>query len=251
VDTKHPKAKSAAKSDRKADLLLSELLHNGPTSKASYAGTAKDETSETLQEQKSTPEELKFEYDQLRKEIMQNDLLTVQVMAGIIILTGALMGFASNQTVDPLLKAFLFFFLEITALIGLMQNTDRMRSTYAIGSYLKIFIEAKTENVKWETRIAKFRSKRPKHGRIQFFIHQRLMYTIIIFTNYIFGGYFFLKSNTFLFVTSFRILLLGLFITVLLLFIQSRNHALLGREHTKLYDDIWREIRDEENGKEG
>lgn len=98
-------------------------------------------------------------YDQLRKEILHRDTISLQTLGAVTVFVGALMGFAfSNQiSSSPLLKVLLFFTAEIVAFTGQQLYLDRRRGMSLISSYIRVFIEEKTIDLKWETRISKFR----------------------------------------------------------------------------------------------
>lgn len=145
--------------------------------------------------QQSILSELTFEYDQLRKEILQNDTLTLQILTIILLLSSALMGFAFSQQLSNGGKSALFFLVEVVALIGLYQNTEIIKSTYIIASYIRTFIEPQTSEIKWETRLLQFfkeSSDYKKGGSL--ITHQRLVYTIIIFVNFCLGSYYFVEA---------------------------------------------------------
>lgn len=110
-------------------------------------------------------EELMFMYDQLRKEILHNDTLTLQTLIALVALNSAMFVLAASTAVsDSHVKAIIFFVAEGIALLGLFQVVDRGRSTYIVAAYLRTFIEAEPDiqHLKWETRLHRFR----KHDRI-------------------------------------------------------------------------------------
>ena len=98
-------------------------------------------------------DELRFEYDQLRKEILHNDVLSTQVLAGVLTLGGVLMGFAFTKDVKNLDRVFLFVVVIFLATLGLWQKVDRERGTARIACYLRLFIENNVQGVNWETRL--------------------------------------------------------------------------------------------------
>src|SRR5207249_3739353 len=105
-----------------------------------------------MAENQEGQEGLRFAYDQLRKEILQNDIITIQILGFILIFTGALIGFAASAVMKDafFMKAILFLFAEGIAFIGMLQAIDRGRSTILVGSYLRIFHEPYMEYMQWE-----------------------------------------------------------------------------------------------------
>jgi hypothetical protein len=135
-------------------------------------------------------DERMFEYDQLRKEILHNDTLTMQILGGVVVVASALMSVAFGINVQNLLiKGLLFFFAEIIAIIGLGQTIDRERSTFIIASYLRTFIEPNTTGIKWESRLREFRTRShaksalPSYG--EFINYQRFTYLFLIAINFL------------------------------------------------------------------
>ena len=62
-----------------------------------------------MQEERAL-KELMTEHDQLRKEILQNDTLEVQILVGTLALTAAAISFASSEVItNALMKVGLFF----------------------------------------------------------------------------------------------------------------------------------------------
>lgn len=130
-------------------------------------------------------EELMAEYNHLRQEILNSHGITMQIMTFTTVLVGVLMGFAfSNEVTDYTLKALLFMLAGIIGIIGYVQDGDRMRSVYMIGSYIKTFIEPDLTYIQWETRLPEFRTTAPRSTRTHRFFHQRLIYIILIGGNF-------------------------------------------------------------------
>jgi hypothetical protein len=109
--------------------------------------------------------ELMFEYDQLRKEILQNDVLAIQISGGVFLVVSALMGFAlTREGVDNLTKGSLFIVAGLAAIYGLFQTTWRVKNTRIIASYLRVYVEPKTAYLRWETRLFRY-IRDPQKGR--------------------------------------------------------------------------------------
>jgi len=137
-------------------------------------------------------EDLRFEYEQLRKEILQNDTLQTQALYATIVLAGAAMTVASNLP-DTILwvKGVFFFAAGVIAMIGLWQNIDFSRSTFLIASYMLTFIEPKTQYVKWETRGYAFRKRSPSLGHGWIFERYRVLtYVLLIVVGFSIGGWY-------------------------------------------------------------
>lgn len=230
--------------------LLSDLLRSTPIATTSATQTTDEMTINKSSDPKRDVEELLAEYDQLRKAINHNDAITLQILTFIILLTSALMGFAfSQQVVDNSMKAALFLLVQIFAFIGLTQNADRMKSTYILGSYIKTFIEPKTTNIRWETRLFQFRSVPKRYDSVNLSILQSVVYGIIILTNFFLCSYYFAQAyNTIIPpVVVTGVMVIGLMITILLLLLYYRNYILLNRKHTSTFDAVWRKIKEDEN----
>ena len=65
-----------------------------------------------------TKEELLFEYAELRKEILQNDNLSLQILNLVVLITSGIVGVSFSQTFDDNIKSTLFLFAALICLIG-------------------------------------------------------------------------------------------------------------------------------------
>lgn len=130
--------------------------------------------------------ELMFEYDQLRKEILQNDMLAIQISGGVFLVVSALMGFAlTREGVDNFIKGSLFIVAALAAIYGLLQTTWRVKSTRIIASYLRVYIEPQTTYLRWETRLF-HHIRDPQTGRgMSLLTNQSYIYTPLIVVNYL------------------------------------------------------------------
>jgi hypothetical protein len=135
--------------------------------------------------------ELMFEYDQLRKEILQNDALAIQISGGVFLIVSALMGFAlTREGVDNLIKGSLFIVAVVVAIYGLFQTTWRVRNTRLIASYLRVHIEPQTSHLRWETRLFHY-IRDPQKGRgMHLLTNQGYIYTPLIVLNYLLACHF-------------------------------------------------------------
>jgi hypothetical protein len=137
-------------------------------------------------------EELRFAYDQLRKEILLNDDLTLKILAGTLTLTGVLMGFASSNAVrSDFMKGILFFVAAAIALIGSHQIVDRDRATFIVGHYLRLFLEPDMPYMQWET-ILKILRRKIGHGN--FFIYHMMICISLVCIAFLLGCFFLFKS---------------------------------------------------------
>lgn len=131
--------------------------------------------------------ELLFEYDQLRKEILGNFTLGIQILGGTVTFVAVIMTLGFSEAIKSYLaKAALFFVGETIAFIGLTQTMGLAHSTFQIASYLRIFTEAELNSPKWETRLHDFRTA--EIGRLPFEEltgSVRYTYAFIIIVNFI------------------------------------------------------------------
>lgn len=130
--------------------------------------------------------ELMFEYDQLRKEILQNDVLAIQISGGVFLIVSALMGFAlTREGVDDLIKGSLFIVAVLAAVYGLFQTTWRVKNTRIIASYLRFYVEPETSFLRWETRLFRYIRAPQNRKGIGLLTNQGYIYTPLIVLNYL------------------------------------------------------------------
>jgi hypothetical protein len=200
-------------------------------------------------------EELRFEYDKLRQEILQNDSLSFQVLAPILIVIGTIMGFAFSQVITyrPM-KGVLFYSSIIIAFFGLLHSIDRAKGTFLIASYLQKFVEPKLSEVRWETRLVSIRKKTFSA------INHRLMslhiwYVIIGWLNWGIGSLYIWREIEQNFEsynqTSLRgfyavifISLIGVFTITVFAFQQNTKYI---TNHTETYGSLWQKVLNDEN----
>jgi hypothetical protein len=199
------------------------------------------------QDKQGIAEQLMFEYEQLRKEILQNDAQILQIMGGILILTSAIMGFAFQYTSDPIEKCSLFTLASFVSYIGISQNVNKLTNTVFIASYIRIFIEPLL-NIKWETRLSQFRSIAAKHKIPIYINNHNIMYTFIILTNALFSGYYWIIAYT---NGSQRPLFLFATIAIIMLFIVALSinkyieYIKLSRNGIDIYERVWSKVKKE------
>lgn len=210
--------------------------------------------------------ELLFEYDQLRKEILGNFNLGLQILGGTVTFVAVIMTFGFSQAVQSnLAKAALFFVGETVAFIGLIQTMSLAHSTFQIASYLRIFTEAELSYVKWETRLHLFRDKLSGLPYEELTGSMRYTYAFIIIVNYLLASSYALWNV----VPDFQFkgigdlprfiwegfkgspatgLLLGLalIVTVYLLVIAWRQYQVFVVQHDITFSSRWNKIKSDE-----
>jgi hypothetical protein len=219
-----------------------------------------------------TPEErtkqLLFEYEQLRKEILGNFTLGLQLLGGTVTFVAVIMTLAYSEAVESYLaKGALFFVGEGIAFVGLMQTMSLAHSTFQIASYLRTFTEPELKYVRWETRLEKFREELGKLPYEELTGSVRYTYAFIILVNYCLGSGFILWNVVgpgFQFKgfgdlprfiwrgiegspTTGILLALTLLATLLLLRAAWRQYRLYVVEHDVTYGLRWLDIKAGEN----
>jgi hypothetical protein len=139
-------------------------------------------------------EDLRFEYDQLRKEILQNDTHALQIFGGTVLLAGTIITIASSLDITLTLRGIFIFLVWLITAISLHQAIDRGRSSFVIASYLRLFVEDKLEGVKWETRLAHFRSISRRHGYNSILTGQLWTYNLILLVTFVVGSWYFISD---------------------------------------------------------
>lgn len=204
--------------------------------------------------------ELLFEYDQLRKEILNNFTLGIQILGGTVTFVAGIMTLAFSQAASNLLgKASLFFVAETIAFIGLNQTMNLANSTFQIASYLRVFTEASLKHLKWETRLHRFRDNL---GDVPYEEHTtsvRYTYAFIIIVNFVLASIFVLRgtglditSHTFtrtvksVSIPATALILIVLCVTVYLLRLEWKHYWIFVIDEDKTYATRWKIIRSEE-----
>jgi hypothetical protein len=201
-----------------------------------------------------SPEELMFEYDQLRREILQQDMQSIQVLVGVVLLVSGLTTIAFGVAVTSLLvKGILFLLVQVIVSIGLWQTVQRAYISLTIASYLRTFVEPQIEGLKWESRLKKYRRRAQvlfPHSRFGEFINYLLIYLLLIIVNFLFStGYviYEMRLSPYLYLAIALIIFIG---TLTLWFIR-RSLGILRRysaDSGEVFDTIWKEVKDEEKG---
>lgn len=209
--------------------------------------------------------ELLFEYDQLRKEILGNFSLGVQILGGTVTFVAVIMTLGFSGAVKSYLaKAALFFVGESIAFIGMLQALNLAHSTFRIASYLRAFIEPELDDVKWETRLHAFR--RVENQPYKEVTHSaRYTYAFMVIVNFVLGSVFALLDAVpgfdfrgfinlpELVLNGFKnspstgvFIVLALTITVYLLVIAGKQYGRVVIQSDDTYMSIWSDIKDDE-----
>ena len=197
-------------------------------------------------------EELMFEYDHLRREILQQDIQAIQVVAGVILLVSAVMTIAFGVAVSSLLvKGLLFLLMQVIVCIGLWQTIQRAYTSLTIASYLRTFVEPKTAGLKWESRLENFRRRAQgtfRHLRLGEFFNYLLIYLFLIIANFLLSvGYviYELRFSRFLILSIVLVVGVGA-ITLWFLWTSLRILRMYTANSGGTFDAIWEDVKYEE-----
>lgn len=194
--------------------------------------------------------ELIAEHEQLRREILHNEIIIMQTLTATLAIVAAIMGFAFSAAVQGLAKSVLFFVAESVTIIAMMQSTDKARHTYLIASYLRVFTEEKLYHLKWETRLLKLRESPRQWGYGGLIRNQVWLYTFITSTNFVLGSWYALKSfiNTSPLYMVTILVVDGLGITTVLLIYEAWDRLdKYVYKHKETFEEAWQKIKDEKN----
>ena len=190
-------------------------------------------------------EELLFEYDQLRKEILQNDTLTMQIFGATVLLAGTIITITSSLQINLTLSGALIFVVWLVTVIALHQAVDRGRSSFVIASYLRLFVEEKLDGIKWETRLALFRGISRQHGYNSILTGQLWTYNLILVATFLVGSWCIIADLPYMKNILVALEAPGLFIwalfTIRLLWSAYRGYPTYGIKNVHLFDDVWKE----------
>ncbi|MBS1965347.1 MAG: hypothetical protein JST60_05955 [Chloroflexi bacterium SZAS-1] len=180
------------------------------------------------------------EYNNLREEILQNNTLSMQITAAIIAICGALMGYALSQGLKEVERSYLFIAIQSIGFIGLWQNLNRYQAVYIAASYLEVFIEPELPGIRWETRLAKFRSWNNNFKRTSFISSNRTTYIVIILSNLALNWLYYPKGydNVYFFI--------WLIIVVIAIAISWLQYDKFAKNHTSFFKKTWRKIKEGE-----
>jgi hypothetical protein len=98
------------------------------------------------------------EYEMLRREILQNHVMSLQIIAGTVTLSALALGFAFGEHVDQLAQFIFAAAAGWIVFIGTTVAIEKENASLTIAAYMRQFIERYHPNsVLWETRLAEFR----------------------------------------------------------------------------------------------
>ena len=202
--------------------------------------------------------QLMFEYDQLRKEILGNSILQLQILVGTVTFVGVIMTIAFSQAVQSnLVKAAMFFAAETIAIISFIQILGLSYNAFLIASYLRIFTEDQLLHVRYETRLHKFRENRSNLPYEEITGYMRYAYAFIILVNLVLGVvhfWFWFQQNTppssleyavsaFLVSAFVVVVTLSTFMFIRVAWNMFQRFVV---EHDKTFGDRWRAIKEKE-----
>lgn len=203
-------------------------------------------------------EELLFECERRQKEIYQNDQLTVQIAAYIVAFTGAVIGFAiPSAEINNGMKSVLAFLVAVVAYLGLGQHNGRTQGTYINAAYIRVFIESKLREVKWENRLSRFRELAPKSGVIDTVSHLGLIYMVIIAMSTFLSLYFLWHVSLWQapvwpttesrsIIARATIVFMSVSVVGFFAYREWSRYALLDEDHMRDYEQAWNSIRQQE-----
>lgn len=212
----------------------------------------KDKNMNKSSKHKPSLEELLFEYDHLRREILQQDTQSIQVVGGVVILVSALMTMAFGAAVSNLLlKGILFLLAQVIVCIGLWQTVQRAYTSLTIASYLRTFVEPQTAGLKWESRLKIYRRHAQatfRHLRFGEFFNYLLIYFFLILVNFLFSaGYVIYELRMSPFLHAAIVLIIGT--GVLTVWFLRTSFGILRKYSAnsgEAFDTIWKKVKDEE-----
>jgi hypothetical protein len=103
-------------------------------------------------------ESLRFEYDQLRKEILHTDSLLNQRAQFILAVTGALIAAAASKLDNPYFVGGLAFVAYLLCFSSGLQEVERIRGVFSVAAYIRTFLDGEDVAL-WETRLHAARLK--------------------------------------------------------------------------------------------
>lgn len=204
---------------------------------------------ETRQDQNNL-QELLFEYEQLRKEILQNETIALQIMGAMAVLVTAILGAVFSQAnQDTIGEGFLVYVATIVTLIGISQIIDRWRSIFRTASYLRTFDESRLKLVRWETRLLRLRVLSPHdEGYGLTSGYQLATFAVLAVVTYVLGTTYILYDiQAFPHLVAFIAgpIMMGP-LTAWILYGTWRTHRRYILKHAETFDPLWNRIKVEE-----
>lgn len=109
-----------------------------------------------------THEELLFIYERIHSYIMQNDVLILQILGFTLTLVTAAIAFSFQVSTSYIYKVETLTGLTGIVAISATQTFRRVSRTFMMSVYLRVVIEPKLANIRWETHLDSYRSKHKK-----------------------------------------------------------------------------------------
>ncbi|MCX6021907.1 MAG: hypothetical protein NTZ05_09305 [Chloroflexi bacterium] len=136
-----------------------------------------------------------FLYEQLRKEILQNDTIITQILGATFAFVSALTGFAFAQKPEsPEVRGIIFLFANFIALAGAYKSIHKESGTMFLSQYIVIFIENRLDLVKYETNLGIFRKRFTSGSFNKFTFNNIDVYTLLAIATSIASSYYFFQS---------------------------------------------------------
>jgi hypothetical protein len=137
-------------------------------------------------------EQSELQYQELRKEILQNEQLVLQSMTAVLVLIGATITVAFSQFVpDDRIRALLFYGAELLAFFSLFHSATHQTGNFHLGYYLARFVEPNLDHINWEARIVLWRRQHPVPSVGEtFFSGNRLPASALVAITWALGSYY-------------------------------------------------------------
>src|SRR5216683_3117183 len=129
-------------------------------------------------------QEVLLEYGELRKELLQNDQMTLNMLGFALVFASTALTIAFAQwRQNQLLAAAALLSAEGITIAVALQTLERARNTFTKAAYLRVFIETTSfPGLRWESRLHRLRSEAPTlgFGRFEGFSGQLLVHGFIV-----------------------------------------------------------------------
>lgn len=201
-------------------------------------------------------EELRFEYEQRRKELLANDTLVLQIFWAAVVATSAIGSLTiSNAINSNTLKGVACFIAWLVVLMSIYQIIDREQSVFIIASYLRIFVESETTYMKWDTRLLEFRNEQKTGSKRQGFslAISQLRTLSIILIGTLFLGVWYAWQDVSQSVSLLIALILWFLCTATLLgrlWVSPKGKDRYGIRDLTYFDETWEAVEKKEKDKE-
>lgn len=125
---------------------------------------------------KEDREELRFIYEQIRKEILHQDQLNHQALGFALTVTGAAIA-AIDKVTHDLTRSGLLAVISIVSLASLRYISDRIEGIFMGASFLRVRVEPYLKFINWECAIFRIRNL-PNHKSLLY--HQALRVSLAL-----------------------------------------------------------------------